>query len=126
MPKLILKADKPFDGEYPMDLSISGFSMREWAVMAAICSGMGSPARGHQILGYFYEYDGAAIVAVTTVMLQRAGKAVDPDSLVDLKGDAWTFDYTDLEPEDDGGPPDQSPSKNDELGEKSDEPESSG
>lgn len=126
MPKLILKTGKPIDGEYPLDLTLSEFSMREWGYMASVCSALGSPAEGHEILGRFFKNDGPAIVAVTSVMLQRAGKVADLDALADAKGDAFTFDYSDLQREDDDGPPSQSPSESDAPGENANESESSG
>ena len=113
------------DGEYPMDLSISEFSMREWGLMSSVCMSLGSPATGPEILAKFFQNDGPAIVAITAVMLQRAGKVPDIDALADLKGSAFTFDYTDLDVGDDG-PPSLPPSENDKLGEKSDETETSG
>lgn len=127
MPKLILKTGKPMDGEYPLDLTISEFSMREWGFMANVCNLLGSPAAGHEIIGRFFQNDGPAVVAVTGVMLQRAGKVPDVDALADAKGEAFTFDYSDLKPEAvDDGPPSQSPSENEPLGENADETESSG
>ena len=120
MPKLILKTGKPIDGEYPLDLTLSEFSMREWGFMASVCAALGSPAEGHEILGRFFKNDGPAIVAITGVMLQRAGKVPDVDALADAKGGAFTFDYSDLtaEAEDPNSP---TPNDSESLGENGNE-----
>lgn len=129
MPKLIVKSGTTQDGEYDLDLSIANFSMRENAYMASVCAAMGSAAFGDEIVGRFLANDGAAIVAVTAVMMQRAGKVPDIDVLADAKRSAYVMDFSDLdqkEPEEGDDPNSLSPSANDAPGETDAEPGTSG
>jgi hypothetical protein len=128
VPKLILKTGKPMDGEYPADLTHTEFTQREWAFMASVCSALGTPGYGLEILTRFWQEDGPAVVALAAVMMQRAGKVADIDALADAKGSAFTWDFSDLEQKKaaEENPPSQSPSENESLGEKTEDAESSG
>jgi len=130
VPKLIVKTGTTQDGEYPLDLSLQNFTMREQGLMSSVCQALGSPAYGNEIIGRFLADDGPAVVAVAAVMMQRAGKVPDVDILADAKRAAYVMDYSDLEEkldkEANDGPPSPSPSESESLGENDAESGTSG
>lgn len=122
MPKLIVKTETVEDGEYPLDMTYGNFTMDEFETMSRV-----SGAYGLEILDRFWKDDGPAIVAVAVVMMQRAGRSPDVATLKSAKRSSFTFDFTDLAADGDGGPPAEAPpSGSDSPGGSSDEAESSG
>jgi hypothetical protein len=123
MPKVILTTGKPIDGEYDLDLST--FTWRERAYITEI-SGTKPP----EFIRKWFDHDPLTIIATVGVMMQRAGRVPDLDSLLDADEGAITLDYSDLveeEEEEEAGPPaEASPPSDDTSGESSDVEETSG
>jgi hypothetical protein len=120
MPKVKVATGTPQDGEY--DLDLSHFTTRERAYIAKV-----SGTRPPEFFEAWFGGDPMTVVATIGVMMQRAGKHPDLDALLDADEKALTIDYSDLVKDgDDVDPPAQSPSESDELGEKSEDAETSG
>lgn len=122
MPKIIVNSGTPQDGEYELDLS--RFSWRERAFITEI-SGTTPP----EFLRKWFDVDPMTVLATTAVMMQRAGKVPNLETLMDAEENAITVDYSDLvtEGEDDASPPDgASPLSDGESDESESERRSSG
>lgn len=121
MPKVIVKTGTTQDGEYELDLS--RFTTRERAYIRKVAGTL--PI---DFLEAWFGGDPMTVVATVGVMMQRAGKEPDLDVILDAEETALVIDYSDLkkDAEGDDGPPFPSPSASDELGEKSDDAETSG
>lgn len=121
MPKIIVKTGTPQDGEY--DLDLSRFSWRERAFITEV-SGVTPP----EYLKKWFDVDPMTVLATLAVMMQRAGKVPNLETLMDADEKAITVDYSDLvTEEDDASPPDEaSPPSDEERGEQESEKRSSG
>ena len=121
MPKIIVKTGTPQDGEY--DLDLSKFSWRERAFITEV-SGVTPP----EYLKKWFDVGPMTGLASVAVMMQRAGKVPNLETLMDAEENAITVDYSDLVArEDDASPPDEvSPLSEDERGEPESEKRSSG
>lgn len=107
MPKLIIKdVDTRIDGEY--ECQLDDLTNRELHFVRQVS---GIAATG--IIGGLLSGDAGLVVALTSVVLEREGKAVDLDALWDAQAGDIVFDFR---REDDVNPPEQPPSGGSETG----------
>lgn len=83
--KLIIEGVPPYDGQYDMDLA---FTNREMHRIKILSEGL----RGGEVFEALVEYDTAAYVAVTAVVLERSGIIVDTELLWAAQSGAIVID----------------------------------
>ena len=105
MPTLKIEGVSRLDGEYPLD--ITSFTNRELHLIK-----QESGVRAGEIEEAFGAGDNDLIVVIALIVLQREGKgqaAQIKDALWDAEAGAITFDFSDLEEEEDALPPADEP-----------------
>jgi hypothetical protein len=90
VPKLIIEKLPPYDGSYPID--VTGFTGRQLHLIKSI-----SGVRAGEILDALQAGDYDLVVAFTVIVLQRAGKSVNPDDILDAEVGAITVKMDDAE-----------------------------
>ena len=123
MPKIVVKTGTTQDGEF--DLDLSNFTGDEYIYIKAVAG-----VRAPEVAREWFAGDAGTFFAVLGVMMQRAGRDPDLAALQEKPFSCFTIDYSDVEAqlaeEAKVGPPDQPPSGDGSLGEKTAEPAVSG
>jgi len=102
MPKLIIEKLPPYDGSYPLD--VGAFTGRELHTIKQI-----SGVRAGELASAFEAADYDLVVAFTVIVLQRAGKTVNPDDILDAEIGSITVEMDDATIEDVERPPTSPP-----------------
>jgi hypothetical protein len=88
VPKLIIEKLPPYDGSYPLD--VGAFTGRELHTIKQI-----SGVRAGELADAFEAADYDLVVAFTVIVLQRAGKTVNPDDILDAEIGSITVEMDD-------------------------------
>jgi hypothetical protein len=92
MAKLKIDGINQYDGEY--DLDVAAFTGRELHTIKEI-----SGVRGAELQDAFAAGDYDLVVAFTVIVLQRAGKIVNPDEIMDAEVGSITIATEDVDEE---------------------------